>query len=130
MIRYARLVYAGLAWLFVAAIVFQVFLIGLALFGDPEYRHTHAGVGFLIFFVVLALLIAAIVARPGRRDIGLVALLLVLYIVQISLPGARADYPAIAALHPVNALLMFGLGIQLARRATVLARYPTHDPAL
>src|SRR5262245_56630429 len=28
MIRYARLVYAGLAWLFAAAIVLQVFLIG------------------------------------------------------------------------------------------------------
>jgi uncharacterized protein DUF6220 len=122
MIRYARLVYAGLAWLFVAAIVFQVFLIGLALFDEPSYRQTHAGVGFLIFFVVLALLIAALVARPGRRDVGLVALLVVLYVVQVSLPGFRTDYPAIAALHPVNALLMFGVGVYVARSATVLVR--------
>jgi hypothetical protein len=124
MLRYVRFVYVGLAWLFVAAIVIQVFLIGLGLFGDPEYRKTHAGVGLLLFVPALALLIFAIVARPGRRSVGLVVLLFVLYIVQASLPSAQNDYPAIAALHPVNAMLMFLLAVSIARAATALVREP------
>jgi hypothetical protein len=129
MLRYVRFVYVGLSWLFVAAIVIQVFLIGLGLFGDPEYRKTHAGVGLLMFVPALALLIFAIVARPGRRSVGLVSLLFVLYIVQTSLPSAHNDYPAIAALHPVNAMLMFLLAVSIARAATALVREPASLPA-
>lgn len=122
MTRYARLAFAGLAWLFVVAIVIQVFLIGLGLFGDAAYRKTHIEFGYLIGLFALVLLISAVVARPGRRQIGLVVGVFVLYIVQTSLPAARQAYPAIAALHPVGALLMFGLAINVARSATALAR--------
>ena len=121
--RYARWAYAGLAWVFVAAIVVQVFLIGLALFGDSSYRQTHIEFGYsAVGLAALALLISALIARPGRRQLGLVVLLFVLYIVQTSLPEAREAYPAIAALHPVNALLLFGIAVYVARVATVLAR--------
>ena len=46
-------------------------------------------------------------------------LLLVLYVVQTTLPQAKATFPAIAALHPVNALALLALGVILARRAAV-----------
>jgi hypothetical protein len=122
-IRFARWLYAALAWVFVASIVVQVFLIGLALFSDESYREAHIEFGFTwVGLAVLALLISAIVARPGRRQLGLVVLLFVLYIVQTSLPEARTSYPAIAALHPVNALVLFGLALYVARAATALAR--------
>jgi Family of unknown function (DUF6220) len=122
MTRYARIAFAGLAWLFVAAVVIQVFLIGLGLFGDVSYRQTHIEFGYSIGILVLLLLIAALVARPGLRTVGLVLGLFVLYIVQTLLPSARQAYPAIAALHPVNALLMFGLALYVARSAMALAR--------
>ena len=129
MTRYARIAFAGLAWLFVAAIVIQVFLIGLGLFGDVAYRQTHIEFGYSIGILVLLLLIAALVARPGLRTLGLVIGLFVLYIVQTLLPSARQAYPAIAALHPVNALLIFGLSLYVARSALALAR-PGGEPGV
>jgi len=123
MTRYARIAFAGLAWLFVAAIVIQVFLIGLGLFGDAAYRQTHIEFGYTwMGLAAFALLISGLVARPGRRTVGLVIGLFVLYIVQTLLPSARQAYPAIAALHPVNALLIFGLALYVARSAMALAR--------
>jgi hypothetical protein len=122
-IRYARLAFAGVAWLFLAAILVQVFLIGLGLFGDPAYRATHREFGYTwVGIAALALLISGLIARPGRRMVGLTVGLFVLYVVQTMLPGARQAYPAIAALHPVNALLLFGMSTNLARSATALAR--------
>jgi len=123
MTRYARIAFAGLAWLFVAAIVIQVFLIGLGLFGDVAYRQTHIEFGYTwMGLAAFALLISGLVARPGRRTVGLVVAVFVLYIVQTVLPSARQAYPAIAALHPVNALLIFGLTLYVARSAMALAR--------
>ena len=123
MARYARIAFAGLAWLFVAAIVIQVFLIGLGLFGDVSYRQTHIEFGYTwVGLAAFALLISGLVARPGRRTVGLVVAVFVLYIVQTLLPLARQTYPAIAALHAVNALVIFGLALYVARSAMVLAR--------
>ena len=117
--RAARLVYAGLAWIFVAVIIVQVFLIGVGLFGDASFRKTHIDFGYTAAgLAALALLIAAIVARPGRRAIGLAVLVFVLYVVQTILPAFKTDYPVIAALHPVNALLLFALAVFVARSAT------------
>jgi hypothetical protein len=123
MTRYARIAFAGLAWLFVVAIVIQVFLIGLGLFGDAAFRLTHIEFGYSgMGLAAIALLISALVARPGRRTVGLAVGLFVLYIIQTVLPLARQTYPAIAALHSVNALLMFGLALYVARSAMAMAR--------
>jgi len=51
--------------------------------------------------------------------------LLVITFVQTLLPSAalgRGDIPWIAALHPINAFIVLGLGIAVARRALALAR--------
>lgn len=123
MTRYLRYLHAVLAWLFVATIVLQVFLAGMFIFGQEEFRQTHISFGYsYVGFAALLLLVSGLIARPGRRHIGLVVLVFVLYTVQTSLPEARDSYPAVAALHPVNALLLFGLGVVVARRATTLAR--------
>ena len=125
MIRYMRIAFAVLAWLFVATVVIQVFLIGLGLFGDPAFRETHREFGFTwVGLVAVALLIAAIAARPGRRALGAVVGLFLLYIIQTSLPGFRDSYPAVAALHPVLAMGIFVMSIQIARTATQAARQP------
>ena len=49
--------------------------------------------------------------------------------VQTFLPLARDDMPWVAALHPVNALLVFGVAVVLGQRAVALARMPTDQPA-
>jgi hypothetical protein len=121
--RYLRIAFAGVAWLFVAMVLVQVFLIGLGLFGDPAFRQTHREFGFTwVGLAAFALLLFALAARPGRPYLAPVVALFILYIVQTSLPAFRDDYPAIAALHPVLALGIFVLGLRIATSATELAR--------
>jgi Family of unknown function (DUF6220) len=118
--RWARYGYAASAWGFVAAVIIQVFLAGMALFGGSPSFGTHVTFGYsAVWIVVILLPIFAVVARLPRRDIGLSFVLLGLYIPQCLLPPiARAGGPGlIAALHPVNALLLFALGLVISRRA-------------
>ena len=123
MTRYARYAHAILAWLFVGTILLQVFFAGMFIFGQEDFRKTHIGFGYsIVGLAALLLLISAALARAGRRQVGMAALVFVLYMIQTSLPEAKASYPVIAALHPVNALLLFGLGVVVARQATALAR--------
>jgi hypothetical protein len=112
-----RQIHAWMAWVFVAAIVVQVFLAGLAIpqLGGSGSFATHRDFGYLIGLISLILLIAAIAAGAGRRRITQAAGLLALYVVQSSLPYLDPGLPAAAALHPVNALVMFGLGVWYAR---------------
>ena len=63
------------------------------------------------------MVVTALIARAGRQSIGISLGLLVLYIVQTALPAAKASIPAIAALHPVNAMVLFALAVWYARRA-------------
>ena len=115
-----RRLHAGAAWLFVAAIVVQVFLVGAAMrqLGGSNDFSSHVDFGYTyVGLAALAVLVTAVIARAGRRAIGISAGLLVLYVVQTSLPYAKASIPLIAALHPVNALLLFALAVWYARRA-------------
>lgn len=112
-------VHAGAAWLFVASIVLQVFLVGAAIpqLGGSSNFTDHIDFGYTIGIFALALVVTALLARAGRNAIAASVGLLVLYIVQTVLPGFKADVPWVAALHPVNALLLFALSIWYARRA-------------
>jgi hypothetical protein len=112
-----RLVHAIVAVVFVIAILVQVFLAGAALLqlgGTGDFRahvdfgYTEVGLAAVLVFVTAAL------AKVGRRRIGLSVLLLVLYIVQTLLPNFKNDVPALAALHPVNAMLLFALAAWFA----------------
>ena len=123
-----RQVHAWVAWGFVGAIVIQVFLAGLAIpqLGGNGSFSTHQGFGYAIGLVALALVIAAVAARAGQRRILQSLGLLVLYVVQTSLPSLDPGLSVAAALHPVGALILFGLGVWYARsvwreRATAIA---------
>lgn len=119
----ARRLHVWLAWLFVVAIVVQVFLAGLAIFGATDGFGLHIEFGYTaIGLLTLGVLLAAVVGGLPRREIGLSLLLLVLYVVQTALPAARASLPAVAALHPVNAIALFALGVYIARRGSGTAR--------
>ena len=112
--------HAAVAALFVVAIVVQVFLAGAALanLGGSGNFETHIEFGYTwIGLAALAVLLTAIVARRPRREIGIALGLLLLYIVQTILPNFKTSAPWVAALHPVNALFLFGLSAWYARRA-------------
>jgi hypothetical protein len=127
-----RWLHAAAAWLFVAAIVVQVFLAGAAItnLGGSGDFSTHIEFGYTALGLLsLAVVLTSLVSGNGRRQIGLSFGLLVLYVIQTILPTLRTTSPAIAALHPVNAMLLFGYAIIVARRATNAARQPARGAA-
>jgi hypothetical protein len=112
--------HAAAAWLFLASIVIQVFLAGAAIkqLGGSDSFASHIDFGYTwVGLAALAVVVTAVVARAGRREILISLGLLALYIVQTLLPAARGSIPAIAALHPVNAMVLFGLATWYAWRA-------------
>jgi hypothetical protein len=120
-----RAAFAVVAWLFVAAIVVQVFLAGVGLFvrGIDTFS-AHRALGWLLHLAPLVVLLFAWGAHPGRITMWLSGLLLLLVGIQPFLPAMRNDMPFAAALHPVNALAIFAVGLVIAARATSLARSP------
>jgi hypothetical protein len=117
---YARWAHVVAAWLFVAGVVVQAFLAGVALtqLGGNGNFEAHRSFGYSVMGILaLVVLVAAVVGRMPRAQVGLSVALLVLYIVQTSLPYARADAPLVAALHPATAMLLLVLGLFIAWRA-------------
>ena len=120
MIRGARFAYAALAWAFVAAVLVQVFFIGLGLFVESENLELHRNFGWILHLAPLPVLVATALARAGRtRILQATGLVIVIFVVPI-LAAVRSDLPYAAAFHPVGALLAFWLGTVLARDATSL----------
>lgn len=73
----------------------------------------------LLSVIPVALLALAFPARLARRDRWMTALMLALAFAQPLLPTypGRMGVPILAALHPVNALVLFWLALWLAERA-------------
>jgi Family of unknown function (DUF6220) len=108
---------AVVAWLFAACILVQVFLAGLGVFDGPERFETHRNFGYLFGWLTLVMVIIAAVGRLGRVLIGLSLLALVQFALQSVFILFREDLPAIAALHPVNGVLLLVVAIAIGRRA-------------
>ena len=106
----------GLAWLVVGGIVLQIYLAGAALFGAVTFQ-PHRALGTGLAVAILLLLVMVLIARPGRRMVGLTAVLLALTIVQVLLPSLRTGLPWLAALHVVNAVALGGVASTVARTA-------------
>ena len=107
----------ALAWLVVAGLVLEFYLAGAALFGLVASFELHRALGSILVIGMLLLLILALIARPGRRLVGMTALLAVLTVLQAALPSLRPVVPALAALHVVNAAVLLGLAGPIARMA-------------
>jgi hypothetical protein len=113
---FARSAFPWLAWLYVASLLIQVFLAGLAVFNDPATFRIHVAFGQIV--VGLLSLLLPIVAWLGRLPTARLAVgVLLFYLLQTVLPEVRASYPVVAALHPVLALGLFWLAVRLANQA-------------
>jgi hypothetical protein len=119
-------VYRGLIVVFLVLLLVQVFLAGLGIFGadvaavedEATELDAHRAFGHIISQpVALIVLIAAAVARPGRRIVQLTIAWVVVGIVQVALGIAGADAAALGGLHALNALIYVGLTVDLVRRA-------------
>ena len=124
MTTWGRWIHIAAAWLFAGGVLLQGYLAGQALreLGGNGDFEAHRSIGYsLMGILALVVLAAALVGRMPRRHVGLSVLLFVLYVVQTSLPAARDSSPAVAALHPVNAMVLLGLAIAIAVRARRIA---------
>jgi hypothetical membrane protein len=103
-------------------VVVQVFLAGLGVFDDPATFLTHAGFGYLIELITIVVIVTALVARAGRRQVGLAVLSFLLLLMQSVFVALRDAMPAVAGLHPVNVFLILLVSIVMARAAWAPAR--------
>jgi hypothetical protein len=119
----SRQVFLWSTWAFVASVVLQVFFIGLYLFAGYDIGLHFLG-ALIVTIVSLVVLGMAFVARADGRTKRWAGALFVLTIIQGSLPGLKGSLPLASALHPVGALVLFGVGLLLVRDAKELARMP------
>ncbi|HUG48111.1 MAG TPA: hypothetical protein VMP67_06825 [Candidatus Limnocylindria bacterium] len=118
----ARYAYLVLAWLFLGLLVVQVFLAGMGMFAGQAHFAGHVDLGWALHLAPLVILPAAVFSRAGPKHWAwALALAVVTFLVPIFVLF-RADMPALAALHPVAAMLAFGLAAMVARNSLKAVR--------
>ena len=120
--RVARIAYAALVWVFLAAITVQTLLAGLAIFGDPRDIGIHIQVGYVLHLSPILIVIAAALGQVGRSTLLWVGALAVTTFIQPLLPGLAGSSAFLAALHPVLALVIFAIAARLAWTSLALLR--------
>jgi hypothetical protein len=121
--RVSRYALAAVSVLLLASVVVVVLFAGAGLFGAGPMS-LHIDLGWVVHGIPLLILLLLWPARPGRRIVQLSIVLFALVAIQPFLPLLRQSVPMAAALHPVNALLIFWLAVTLAQRTVALARSP------
>ena len=107
-------IHQWLARIFLAGLLLQFYLASTPIFGAGTFQ-PHRMLGAALTLIVFLFPLLAVTGRLGRQLIGLSILLVVLTIVQIMLPSLRGAAPWIAALHPVNALVLMGMSATIGR---------------
>ncbi len=121
--RWAETLYLILAGLILLGIVLQGFLIGAYLFGGADWGvRIHSVTGFVVLLLALLLALDGLLTHiPVTMKVG-GFVLFVLVIVQNTLPSFSGNVPLLAALHPANAMILFGLTLFLRLRVQQLLR--------
>lgn len=116
-----RRLHLTFAWLLVGAVLFQVYLAGRAIFISERYWEDHVAWGWTgLPLIALLVLATAIAGGLPRTAIGWAGLPLLGAFVQFILAAFRySGQTEVAALHPVTAVILFGIGVVVARRARV-----------
>lgn len=116
-VRLGRIGLAVSAGLYAACIVVQVFLAGLstALLGnEPQRWSDHTAFGQMIGTLTILMVLGAVIGRMPLLTIGLTVAIFFLYGFQFI--SANTDTGSVAALHAVNALVMFWLTIVVVQQ--------------
>ena len=123
MIKWIRMLYLIVAWLFPVAILFQVFLVGLSLFTTQPYWDMHIGFGHSIVLLPALQVLLAYLGKIPPPAKSLTWLSLGLCLIQTEVFAMiRTAVPTLAAFHPVLALVLFALALIVALRAARAVR--------
>lgn len=121
--RWVLNLYLTLASLILLGIFMQGFLIGAFLFAGALWGQSlHASMGLALLILSLLLAVVGLLAQvPGKMKVwGF--LLFVLVIIQMTLASFSGRIPLLAALHPANAMILFGLTLFLIFRVWQVMR--------
>ena len=110
----ARLLFFGLAVIYLAGVVVQFFLAGLGTFGATNFD-AHSVFGLFLALMALILLVVAFVGKLPRSLRALTFVLLAVNVLQIFL--AQLDVEELAAFHVVNALAIAFIGYEVLERS-------------
>ena len=118
-----RRVFALLAWVYLGAVVVQIFLAGLGLpqLGG-EGMGIHAEFGYVaVHMTPILLILFAAISRAGKALIWwTVATAVVAFVQPIWVTSFRGE--VLASVHVLGALVLLALSFQVARLATVRMR--------
>jgi hypothetical protein len=115
----ARTAYRVATGVFLVGVLGQVFLAGLGIFAHPANFVTHILMGAALHGLATLMWIMAAYTRQPLETTRLNGILFGVLTLQGLLPRLRVAIPALAALHPVNALVIFMIALILARRSQV-----------
>ena len=114
-VRWSRYGYLLLAGIFVVCVVVQVFIAGMAVFVDPANWSLHMTFVHVFEFLLIPILVLAFLGQLPRD----LKWLPVVFWTLIGLQYATAEgfsASLVAAIHPVNALVIFWLSVFMTRR--------------
>lgn len=115
--RAVWIAYTGLAFLLAGCVVYQVFLAGMAIFVHAGYWASHVTFVHVFELLPILLLVLAFAGRmPKGRGLYL-SPIAAFFLISLQYAFAGAGRTALAALHPVNALVIFGVALRLLNRA-------------
>ena len=120
-------IHTGLAWLIFIGCCVLLYLIAVSVFGGGS-AEMHGAFGRYLFLGSLGMLVAALVCRSSRLNVGLSVLVPVLFLLQGIFVYLPAFPPTIRALHALNGLGIMVICYALANgraRATVTSQQPT-----
>jgi Family of unknown function (DUF6220) len=127
-----RRLHLVIAWLFVVAVVFQVYLAGRAIFVSERYWQDHLAWAWTgLPLIALLVLLSAVAGGLSGSAVRWAALPLLGVILQFVVAAFRySGQTEVAALHPVTALIVFGIGVVVARRAGAFVGETAPAPSL
>ncbi|HSJ00008.1 MAG TPA: DUF6220 domain-containing protein [Patescibacteria group bacterium] len=111
----AQRAFVIVAWVLVGCLVVQFFLVGLDVFEAIGESELHRDFAYVYGWLTPILVLLAMAAGLPRRVLLPTIALLALYAIQTYLPTIAEELPRVAALHAVNALLVFWLAVRVAR---------------
>jgi hypothetical protein len=124
MTRAMRIAYVAVAWLYLAGLVTVAFAAGLGLLVPGSNMQLHREAGYILHLAPILLLLAAWGARVGRLTMWWVVAVAVSGLIQPLLPTLRESVPVLAAVHPLNAMVLFYLALTVAWRSRTFLAEP------
>jgi hypothetical protein len=113
--RYGRFIFALLALIFMICVVTQVFLAGMAVFVDQNWKPHTSFVRIFQFIPILMFAVSFIGRIPNRlrwSSFGLIIMIILQYVTAKAFSGIW-----VAAFHPVIAIFMFWNALMIVKQS-------------